>query len=84
MCPAQSITLNIFVPAPDWGGNTPTTPAASQMPQTTDVAELAEYSASLYAQNPEEHATYLQYYTNYYTQQQQEQVPSHALTFMSN
>ncbi|XP_039502744.1 RNA-binding protein 5 isoform X2 [Drosophila santomea] len=32
-----------------------------------DVPRLAEYSASLYASNPAEHAHYVQYYTEYYT-----------------
>ncbi|XP_017107331.2 RNA-binding protein 5-A-like isoform X1 [Drosophila bipectinata] len=32
-----------------------------------DVPRLAEYSASLYASNPAEHAHYVQYYTDYYT-----------------
>nr|AAL48124.1 RH03791p [Drosophila melanogaster] len=32
-----------------------------------DVPRLAEYSASLYASNPAEHAYYVQYYTEYYT-----------------
>ncbi|XP_016945417.3 RNA-binding protein 5-A isoform X1 [Drosophila suzukii] len=32
-----------------------------------DVPRLAEYSASLYASNPVEHAHYVQYYTDYYT-----------------
>ncbi|XP_050741103.1 RNA-binding protein 5-B isoform X2 [Drosophila biarmipes] len=32
-----------------------------------DVPRLAEYSASLYATNPVEHAHYVQYYTDYYT-----------------
>ncbi|XP_026844884.1 RNA-binding protein 5-B-like isoform X1 [Drosophila persimilis] len=32
-----------------------------------DVPRLAEYSASLYASNPEEQAHYVQYYTDYYT-----------------
>ncbi|XP_068150537.1 RNA-binding protein 5-A-like isoform X2 [Drosophila tropicalis] len=32
-----------------------------------DVPQLAEYSASLYASNPEEKVQYLQYYTDYYT-----------------
>lgn len=36
-----------------------------------DIKQLAEYSASLYAQTPEEHASYVQYYTMYYQQQQQ-------------
>lgn len=31
-----------------------------------DVPRLAEYSASLYANTPAEHAHYLQYYTEYY------------------
>lgn len=31
-----------------------------------DVPRLAEYSASLYATTPAEHAHYLQYYTEYY------------------
>lgn len=31
-----------------------------------DVPRLAEYSASLYATTPAEHAQYLQYYTEYY------------------
>lgn len=31
-----------------------------------DVPRLAEYSASLYASTPAEHAHYLQYYTEYY------------------
>jgi len=34
-----------------------------------DIKQLAEYSASLYAQTPEEHASYVQYYTVYYQQQ---------------
>lgn len=56
-----------------WGNSAPTPPnppAQSQMPQTNDIAQLAEYSASLYASNPEEHAAYVQYYTQYYEQQQ--------------
>ncbi|XP_017063123.1 RNA-binding protein 5-A isoform X2 [Drosophila eugracilis] len=32
-----------------------------------DVPRLAEYSASVYASNPVEHAHYVQYYTDYYT-----------------
>lgn len=36
-----------------------------------DIKQLAEYSASLYAQTPEENASYVQYYTMYYQQQQQ-------------
>ncbi|XP_043640773.1 RNA-binding protein 5-A isoform X1 [Drosophila teissieri] len=32
-----------------------------------DVPRLAEYSASVYASNPLEHAHYVQYYTDYYT-----------------
>lgn len=36
-----------------------------------DIKQLAEYSASLYAQTPEEHASYVQYYTMYYQQQAQ-------------
>lgn len=32
-----------------------------------DVPRLAEYSASLYASNPAEHAHYVQYYTDFYT-----------------
>nr|CAD7405166.1 unnamed protein product [Timema cristinae] len=34
-----------------------------------DIPRLAEYSASLYATTTEEHATYLQYYTDYYQNQ---------------
>ena len=55
--------------ATNWSGDAQ--PPA--MPQTNDIAELAEYSASLYAKTPEEHEAYVQYYTQYY-QQQQEQV----------
>ncbi|XP_017063121.2 LOW QUALITY PROTEIN: RNA-binding protein 5-A [Drosophila eugracilis] len=33
----------------------------------TDIPRLAEYSASVYASNPAEHAHYVQYYTDYYT-----------------
>lgn len=36
-----------------------------------DIKQLAEYSASIYAQTPEEHASYVQYYTIYYQQQAQ-------------
>ncbi|XP_076045392.1 RNA-binding protein 5-like isoform X2 [Oratosquilla oratoria] len=36
-----------------------------------DIKQLAEYSASLYAQSPEEHSAYVQYYTQYYQQQAQ-------------
>ena len=36
-----------------------------------DIKQLAEYSASLYAQTTEEHAAYVQYYTAYYQQQAQ-------------
>lgn len=36
-----------------------------------DIKKLAEYSASVYAQTPEEHAAYVQYYTMYYQQQAQ-------------
>lgn len=39
-----------------------------------DIKQLAEYSASLYAQTPEEHASYVQYYTMYYQQQAQVQM----------
>lgn len=57
----------------DWGGQAPPQASShSQMPQTTDIAELAEYSAGLYARNTEEHATFVQYYTQYYTQQQEQ------------
>lgn len=34
-----------------------------------DVAQLAEYSANLYASNPAQKAHYLQYYTQYYQSQ---------------
>ena len=34
-----------------------------------EIPRLAEYSASMYAKTPEEHASYLQYYTQYYTTQ---------------
>ncbi|KAB7499087.1 RNA-binding protein 10 [Armadillidium nasatum] len=36
-----------------------------------DIKKLAEYSASVYAQTPEEHAAYVEYYTMYYQQQAQ-------------
>ena len=36
-----------------------------------DINKLAEYSASVYAQTPEEHTAYVQYYTAYYQQQAQ-------------
>lgn len=34
-----------------------------------DVPRLAEYSAQMYATTPQEHAAYVQYYTQYYTSQ---------------
>lgn len=34
-----------------------------------DIPRLAEYSASMYATSPEEHAAYLSYYTQYYEAQ---------------
>ncbi|KAL0276095.1 UNVERIFIED_CONTAM: hypothetical protein PYX00_003753 [Menopon gallinae] len=34
-----------------------------------DVPRLAEYSAQMYATTPQEHAAYVQYYTQYYTAQ---------------
>ncbi|XP_046463939.1 RNA-binding protein 5-like [Daphnia pulex] len=37
----------------------------------SEIPRLAEYSASLYAKTPEEHASYLQYYTQYYANQLQ-------------
>lgn len=40
-----------------------------------EIPRLAEYSASMYAKTPEEHASYLQYYTQYYTQQLQASTP---------
>ncbi|XP_063216962.1 RNA-binding protein 5-like isoform X2 [Bacillus rossius redtenbacheri] len=38
----------------------------------SDIPRLAEYSASLYATTPQEHATYLQYYTEYFQNQVKE------------
>lgn len=37
----------------------------------SEIPRLAEYSASLYAKTAEEHASYLKYYTQYYTNQLQ-------------
>lgn len=37
-----------------------------------DVPRLAEYSAQMYATTPQEHAAYVQYYTQYYTSQIQQ------------
>lgn len=34
-----------------------------------DVPKLAEQAASMYAQNPTDKASYLQYYTDFYTKQ---------------
>jgi RNA-binding protein 5/10 len=34
-----------------------------------DVPKLAEQAANMYAQNPTEKASYLQYYTDFYTKQ---------------
>jgi len=48
-----------------------------------DIKQLAEYSASLYAQTPEENASYVQYYTMYYQQQQQAYQQSQAVTSSS-
>lgn len=47
-------------------------PGAQPMQQSytlADVPQLAEYSARMYASNPTQKAAYLQYYTQYYTNQ---------------
>lgn len=45
-------------------------PAAAEVSYTSEeIPRLAEYSASMYAKTPEEHNSYLQYYTQYYTNQ---------------
>nr|NP_722689.4 uncharacterized protein Dmel_CG4896, isoform K [Drosophila melanogaster]AAN10482.4 uncharacterized protein Dmel_CG4896, isoform K [Drosophila melanogaster] len=49
-------------------GETAMSPSAITAAYTlADVPRLAEYSASVYASNPLEHANYVQYYTDYYT-----------------
>ncbi|KAH8413201.1 hypothetical protein KR009_008743 [Drosophila setifemur] len=45
-----------------------------------DVPRLAEYSASLYASNPAEHAHYVQYYTDYFTTEISKRSTDHLLT----
>ncbi|XP_033173947.1 RNA-binding protein 5 isoform X1 [Drosophila mauritiana] len=48
-------------------GETAMSPSAITAYTLADVPRLAEYSASVYASNPLEHAQYVQYYTDYYT-----------------
>uniref|UniRef100_A0A182P4J4 Rna-binding protein 5 n=1 Tax=Anopheles epiroticus TaxID=199890 RepID=A0A182P4J4_9DIPT len=53
-------------------GSTATAAALTSLPENytiADVPRLAEYSASMYASNAAEHEHYLQYYTEYYTNQ---------------